>query len=673
VTSQQIVSPVDVLHVRGGSESGTGTPRGESPSPAWYDDERLVVTVSWAGGPVDAGAIQRVDCLVIDDVTGVDAMELIQTVRGVDPDVPLVVVRGGDGQANDELLAFGGDDRTDIGRETVDDDEFVSLLLSLADDASGREDPPIETSERTDRTDPSGQRDRRESDRRYAEKIRALHNVAIDLVACETEDEAFQRAIDAAEELLGFHQSGIYVREGDQLAPAMVTEGPVVSKEKLSYRDLDYGAVGHVYRTGESLLLEDAQDHEVGEPITTDIRAGICAPLGEVGVFVVVSDRPGAFDQVDRTLVEILVAHLRTAVERIRFENRIRRERNRFAALFENLPDAAVIGELTEDGELRVLRVNSAFEETFGIGGDVVEGDVLSGHVAVPPGESRVDLAADGVDVEEVRRQAANGVREFLFRGIAVDAEDSSRYYGIFTDITQRKERKRELERKTERLEEFAAIVSHDLRNPLSVARGWLEMLEAEVEWDGDGAPDRKAIAEMKSAFERMETLIDDLLTLSREGRKVEERTAVDAERVVERAWKSVETDDATLCNGWTETIHADETRLVQVFENLFRNAVEHGPGAADERGSDTDDPVRVEVGPLADVPGVYVADDGRGIDPEVRDSVFEMGVTGGEGTGLGVAIVDRIVEAHGWSLSVAETADGGARFEIRFGEEDWD
>jgi signal transduction histidine kinase len=89
--------------------------------------------------------------------------------------------------------------------------------------------------------------------------------------------------------------------------------------------------------------------------------------------------------------------------------------------------------------------------------------------------------------------------------------------------------------------------------------------------------------------------------------------------------------------------------------ENLYRNSVEHGS---------TD--VTVTVGELDDGSGLYVEDDGPGIDPDDREAVFEAGYsTDSEGTGFGLSIVEEVAEAHGWTVTVTDGADGGARFEL--------
>ena len=96
----------------------------------------------------------------------------------------------------------------------------------------------------------------------------------------------------------------------------------------------------------------------------------------------------------------------------------------------------------------------------------------------------------------------------------------------------------------------------------------------------------------------------------------------------------------------------ADGTHFQRLLENLFGNAVHHaGPE------------VSVTFGTTAD--GFYVADDGPGIPPEQRERVFERGVTGGNGTGLGLDIVSEVAGAHGWTVDVGESEAGGARFDV--------
>ncbi|SNR52502.1 PAS domain-containing sensor histidine kinase [Halorubrum vacuolatum] len=209
-----------------------------------------------------------------------------------------------------------------------------------------------------------------------------------------------------------------------------------------------------------------------------------------------------------------------------------------------------------------------------------------------------------------------------------------------------------------DRLEEFASVVSHDLRNPLTVAAGRLQLVREEHDSEDLQAIDR--------SLTRMEAIIEDVLTLARQGDGIDEVEPVQLAGLAEECWTNVDTERATLSVAGDVTISADRSRLAQVLENLFRNAIEHGmdDGATDGEGDET---IAIEVGPLPDGDGFYVADDGDGIDPRIREEVFEPGMTTNpDGTGFGLRIVAEIARAHGWSVSIADAEAGGARFEFR-------
>jgi signal transduction histidine kinase len=283
---------------------------------------------------------------------------------------------------------------------------------------------------------------------------------------------------------------------------------------------------------------------------------------------------------------------------------------------------------------------------------------------------TRLDSAAEDVvgerltdlmDTEVARRRVA-AVRRAIDDGSPVETQDSlaGRHYQnqfvpveshreratvqlVSRDITERVERERELKRQNERLEEFASVVSHDLRNPLNVATSAMELL--------DGADDEEMLTKIDRSLDRMSEIIEDVLTLAREGQAVDEPERVDVGSLAEDVWAMVETDDAALSVASTADISADPTRAQDLFANLFRNAVDHNDG-----------PVTVTVGAIDD--GFYVADDGVGV-PDDGD-VFEMGhSTADDGTGIGLAIVAQIADAHGWAVDLTESEAGGARFEL--------
>ncbi|WP_435182564.1 sensor histidine kinase [Halobellus sp. EA9] len=226
-----------------------------------------------------------------------------------------------------------------------------------------------------------------------------------------------------------------------------------------------------------------------------------------------------------------------------------------------------------------------------------------------------------------------------------IELDEEHRIVAFSRDVTERHEYEAELQRQIDRLEQFATVVSHDLRNPLNVATGRLDLLREEVDSDHlDVAVD---------ALDRMEELIEDLLVLAREGGQATDADAVDLAGLAGDCWRTVSTAEATLDIRTDERIRADRPRLQQLLENLIRNAIEHG-------GSD----VTLTVGDLPG--GFYVEDDGPGIPPDEREHVFETGYsTAEEGTGLGLNIVRQVAEAHGWDVTITESGAGGARFEI--------
>lgn len=216
------------------------------------------------------------------------------------------------------------------------------------------------------------------------------------------------------------------------------------------------------------------------------------------------------------------------------------------------------------------------------------------------------------------------------------------------TNALDRVEREQELRQQNQQLDEFASIISHDLRNPLTVAQARLELAQDEV--------DSEHLEGVERAHDRIHALIDDLLTLSREGKAIAETEWVDLTKLTTRSWNNIEENSATLVTESENKIRADSSRLQQLLENLMRNAIEHG-------GED----VTVTIGDLEDGSGFYVADDGPGIPPADRDLIFESGYSTREaGTGFGLSIVSQIVEAHGWAIDVTDSEKGGARFEIR-------
>ena len=293
--------------------------------------------------------------------------------------------------------------------------------------------------------------------------------------------------------------------------------------------------------------------------------------------------------------------------------------------------------EMTGYGREEAVGVNCRFLQ----GDDTDEASIERLRRAIDAGEP------ESVEMLNYRKDGTEFWNRVSIAPIRDDGQVTE-WVGFQEDITAFKEREAALKRQNERLDEFAGIVSHDLRNPLNVAQGRVDL--AAKARDGDD----EHLATAADALDRIETIVDHTLTLAREGESVGDPEAVSLAAVAADSWDTVDTDAAAMEIETDGEVRADPDRLRNLFENLIRNAVEHAG-----------DDITIRVGDLPD--GFYVEDDGPGIPEAIRDDLFEPGESGVDGnTGFGLAIVHEIATAHGWDVSGTEAETGGARFEIR-------
>jgi len=314
------------------------------------------------------------------------------------------------------------------------------------------------------------------------------------------------------------------------------------------------------------------------------------------------------------------------------------------------LVDAIDDGLLVVDSDDIVVEWNDAFE------GIVAESETFRGPLEAtlagqPALRNSIEQREEGV----VAIETDDETRYFEVSISPVESEtDHDIELVVLHDVTTQREQRRALERENEHLDRFASFISHDLRNPLDVAMGRTTVIGELVE----DSEVREHLAEIDRSHSRMLRIIEDALTLARQGQSIEEKSEVEVGAVASDAWTHVDTEGASLVVEGEQFVLADSGRLGQVFENLFRNSIEHGRAG--------DGTVTVTVGPLSDGDGFYVADDGTGIDPTDRASVLEAGFSGErDGTGLGLGIVSNIATAHQWDIVVTESESGGARFEF--------
>lgn len=264
-------------------------------------------------------------------------------------------------------------------------------------------------------------------------------------------------------------------------------------------------------------------------------------------------------------------------------------------------------------------------------------------------------VSSDGPDVQrfEVDIQTKTGETiPCLDHMAALPFEETFRgSVGILRDISTERERQRELVRKNERLEEFVSLVSHELQTPLANAQTAAELAEQTCA--------DEQFEQLHDTLDHLDRMLEELLTIAKQGMGVpgheRERIALDSltDTVLDSLGPAASAVDVSFED--EIAVLGEEGRLRRLLENLLSNAAEHA-----------EPPVQVTIGLLDSDDGFYIADDGPGIPEADRTRVFELGyTTTADGTGLGLVIVRRIADAHGWDLELASSDHGGARFEF--------
>ncbi len=582
------------------------------------DDRIEVVTATSAADGLDVLADEPVDCVVSDyDMPGRNGIEFLESVRGDHPELPFVLFTGkGSEEVASDAFSAGA---TDYLQKEGGTDQYTLLanrVLNYVETAAAE-----------------------------AQRKRQLNAIeaAQEGIAILDEDGEFIYVNEAytdlygydREEMLGEHWRLVYpddeVSFGSDVVLSAVDEHGSWDGESVGER-----ADGTTFVEDHTVAATDA-----GELVCTvrDIsdrkqRERALAALHDAATDLEAADSEGAVYEVLLEAAEDILEFDLVAV------------------------DVEVDGALVQKAWTLDLDTEGYWEETpleedtfatraYNRQETIVADDLRTYDIApadpeyrsaltVPIGDhgtfqavSREPAAFDDAD-RELTELLVGHAREAL-EGLARERELRSR-----TEA---------LERQNARLEEFATIVSHDLRAPLNVADGRLALAAEDC--------DSEHIPVVQRSLDRMDALITDTLALARQGQLVTDTESVSVGSVAEECWGRLTTGDAELEVVEGRTVAADPQRLQQVVENLARNAIEHGGSGVNVRVGVTDD-------------GFYVADDGPGIPAADRVEVFERGfTTSDDGTGYGLAIVAEIADAHGWSVSVGDSDSGGARIDV--------
>jgi PAS domain S-box-containing protein len=449
------------------------------------------------------------------------------------------------------------------------------------------------------------------------------------------------------------------VEEVNDLATVVDTDGTITYVSPAVTRILGYEPAELTGREGYEFVHPDDRERNA-DAMETVLSEGGTSETVEVRF----RHADGSWRWIEATLrnrlnhdvIDGILVSSRDITERKEYELEAQELADEYEALLGNVEDAIFLVDVA-DGEAGIRfefeRLSPSYERATGLTTEGVRGKTPRDVFGEKQGAElaanyhRCVKAGEPISYEEELR-VDDGARVWQTKlAPVVNDGEVTRLIGITRDVTERVTRERRIRQQNERLDEFASVVSHDLRNPLNVAQGRATLVAEQTESDH--------LDPLLDALDRMEAIVEDTLTLARQGDTIHDTAEISLTDLVGKCWGTVDTGNATIEIVDEVTFQGDPERLRHVFENLFRNAVEHG-------GSD----VTVRVG-SHDEQGIFVEDDGPGIPVEKREDVFKPGHSSARGgTGFGLTIVKRIVEAHGWEFTVTDGTAGGARFEFQ-------
>jgi PAS domain S-box-containing protein len=357
---------------------------------------------------------------------------------------------------------------------------------------------------------------------------------------------------------------------------------------------------------------------------------------------------------------------------------RERRAGGAAAALQRSILDSLQDGVVVYDENERIVFFNPAASEVLGVSRESLAAGVRTWDPLDADGRpldqedrpvaitARTGEPCIGVDIG--LRTPTGDVRWTTVSTRALNEEPAGngRYAVVvaFTDITERREAQRALERTNAELAQFAYVASHDLSEPLRMVSSYLQLLRRRYRGKLDADADAFIDYAVDGAA-RMRTLIEDLLAYSRAGRSERAFEPVNTARVVGEVAATLRAlahdEPPEIECGSLPTVQGDPAQLVQLFQNLIGNAVKFvAPGVRPY--------VTVRAEDEAGTWRFTIEDNGIGVEPRHAERVFGMFQRlhtrdQFEGTGIGLAIARKVVERHGGEISAAPRAEGGSRF----------
>ncbi len=340
--------------------------------------------------------------------------------------------------------------------------------------------------------------------------------------------------------------------------------------------------------------------------------------------------------------------------DRKQVEEALRLSEEKFRLLFENITEGVALHEVIYENGIpvnyKIINVNRAFEQNCGLHAEIAVGSMathLYGTKKPPYFKEYLTVATTRKPLRfETYFPSLN--KHFI---INVVSPKEGQFATVFEDITDQKRNEQEIQQKNEELTRFIYTVSHDLKSPLVTIKSFASFLKSDIAIDDKDALDRD-IMYIQNAADKMGKLLDELLELSRIGRKEEIKVKVSLKDIAQSA---IDLVAGRISNGNVEVqfvghpvmLYGHSQRLIQLYQNLLDNAAKF-------MGTQSHPLIEIGTTIEGDKVILFVRDNGSGIDPRYHHKIFglfEKLDNSMEGTGIGLALVKRIVEVHGGKI----------------------
>ncbi|MFO7889487.1 MAG: GAF domain-containing sensor histidine kinase, partial [bacterium] len=495
----------------------------------------------------------------------------------------------------------------------------------------------------------------------------------------------FQIAISAVDEIFKFDVAGILIEEdGKGIVKASTSN---IQEEIGDTVDINKGVVGLSFSEKKAFLIEDIRDFESVEPKSKKYRSGITIPIGDYGVFQALSKTVGYFDESDLEIAKLFISHLKEALDRLKREKIVQEKKNRIKKLHDVAARIELCQTKDEVYSLGIEAAENILDFDICVF-DAVEGDkfvtkAVSSNVPVNGSLDR-PIEDGGLDKKTYREQSSYIVDDLKQNGDSKPVKDEYRSAisvpigkgGIFQAVSKEPNQfdEEDLElaellinhitealkrvEMSEREQFLHTLLRHDVGNKIQIIQGYIYLLEADFDLP-EKAEDYLQRAK-KGIIGSIE-LIDKVRVLRRT--KEEDIKKLDIRPMINETVNDLK--DVSEEKGFELTVNIPDdisdvqggSLLKEVFSNIIENSIKFSEGSL----------IKITCEESDDRVVCKIEDDGIGIPDEKKDDIFSKGYTSDmeRGTGLGLYLVELLLNRYGGKVTVKDSKLGGTRFDI--------